>query len=694
MRILSVDDNTENLYLIEALGRAHGHEVISAHNGVEALEQLDNKKVDLIISDILMPEMDGFQLCRIVKLDDRWKRIPFIFYTATYTSKEDEALAFSLGASRFIVKPVEPEEFVGVIEEVMREGEGEQRSMPSAKTDNKVILSLYNQALVRKLERKIDQLESARAALATLVGEKEREADARRVAQDALRQSERNFLKAFMSNPAAIAINDLAEHRYVEINETFQQITGYSRADVIGKRWGDIKLWVDVSERDEAFRILLEQGSIRNRKFKFYKKNGNTGTALLSAELIEFDGRPCAITAKMDITDRLRLEEQLQHAQKLESIGRLAGGVAHEFNNLLTVISGYNAMLLNGLEPRSPLRVYAAEVGSAAERAASLTMQLLAFSRKQMNSVKPVNMNTVVIDAERMLQHTIGEDIRVVTKLDAELGQVMTDADQMHQVIMNLAVNARDAMSQGGTLIIKTANVDVEGRKVFENPEPISGRHVLITVTDTGMGMSEELQQHIFEPFFTTKERGKGTGLGLSTVYGIVRQSNGWIEVSSKEGQGTSFHIFLPRMEGCVHDEAVRSRVTPVLSQGSGTILLVEDEDTVRRLTETMLREAGYKVISAGSGTDAVEVADGCPDEIDLLLTDVIMPGINAKELLERLRNTRPKLKVLFTSGYTDDVIASHGVLDPSVAYIAKPFSQDVLVAKVREVLGEVGESK
>ena len=513
---------------------------------------------------------------------------------------------------------------------------------------------------------------------------------ARLVAENALRRSQENFLKAFLSNPAAIAINDLTGHRYVEINRAFEQLTGYSRADVIGKQWDDTKLWVDTSKRDEAFRILLEQGSLRNLEFQFRRKDGKTGTGLLSGELIEFDGRACAITARMDITERLQLQNQLQHAQRLESIGKLAGGVAHDFNNLLTVIAGYNSMTLNLLDSTSPLHVYAEEIRRATEKAASLTRQLLAFSRKQVIAVRPVNMNTVVIDAERMLQRVIGEDIELVTKLDPEVGMVMTDGDQMHQVIMNLVVNARDAMPEGGVLVIETANVDVAKVTVFDHPEPIAGPHVLMTISDTGVGMNEEVLRQMFDPFFTTKERGKGTGLGLSTVYGIVRQSNGWIEVSSVPGQGTAFKIFLPRVTVSLPNEVRSPVLLPVIPQGEGTVLLVEDDGAVRRLTEIMLRNSGYRVISAGNGMEAVQVAEGIPDEIHVLLTDVIMPGMNGKQLYERLRTDRPSLRVVFTSGYTDEIIAPRGVLEPTVAYIAKPFSRDALVTKLREVLNEV----
>lgn len=695
MNILNVDDNTDNLYLIEVLGRAHGHEVVSVHNGVEALEKLHAGMFDLIVSDILMPAMDGFQLCRTVKLDDRLKRIPFVFYTATYTSKDDEKLALSLGASRFIVKPADPEDFLAAIEDVVRASENNRLPVGGAVfSGDEAVLGLYNQALVRKLERKIEELEAARRELGGLIEEKDREATARRVAEDALRRSEEKFVKAFLSNPAAIALSDVTERRYIEINPTFEHLTGYSRAEVIGRRWDEVGLWVDTSNREEAFRVLREEGSLRNWEFAFRRKDGTTGTSLLSGELIELDGRPCAITAKMDITDRLQLQAQLQHAQRLESVGRLAGGVAHDFNNSLTVIAGYNEMIQNDLVSNSPLWGYADEVRRAAERASELTKQLLAFSRKQVISVSPVNLNGVVTDAERMLQRVIGEDIHLVTRLDPELGQVMTDSNQMHQVIMNLAVNARDAMPKGGTLVIETANVDLPGRAVIDDAEPLLGPHVLMTVSDTGTGMSEEVLDHIFEPFFTTKERGAGTGLGLSTVYGIVRQINGWIEVSSRVGQGSTFEIFLPRLAVNVPGEAGEAPRIRSAQHGKGTVLLVEDEGAVRKLTESMLGMSGYKVVSAANGAEAVKVAEGVRENIDLLLTDVVMPGLNGIELFEMLQSARPKLKVLFTSGYTDDVIAPRGALDPSVAYIAKPFSREALVAKIREVLGEVSETR
>ena len=409
---------------------------------------------------------------------------------------------------------------------------------------------------------------------------------------------------------------------------------------------------------------------------------------MLSAELIEIHGNPCAITAAIDITERLQLENQLRQAQKLESVGRLAGGVAHDFNNLLTVINGYSDFLLDRLKSPDPLRPYAEAISNAGERAASLIEQLLAFSRKQMIEPKVLDLNTTIRESVPMLERLIGEDIALEAHLDATLGQVMADPNQVQQVIMNLAVNARDAMVDGGTLDIETMNGEIneESSASLQSAAP-PGRYVLMSVTDTGQGMDETIREHIFEPFFTTKEVGKGTGLGLSTVYGIIRQSGGWIDVQSEVGVGTSFKIYFPRIDSFPAPE--RDAIGTPIEKGTETILLVEDQDVVRSFAVAALKQNGYNVIEASDGDKAMAIAQEHPGQIHLLLTDVVMPGMNGKVLSERLKELRPNLKVLFISGYTADVIADRGVLDRSVALLHKPFNSDELGAKVREVLDD-----
>jgi len=389
--------------------------------------------------------------------------------------------------------------------------------------------------------------------------------------------------------------------------------------------------------------------------------------------------------------ERTKLEQQLQQAQKLESIGRLAGGVAHDFNNLLTVINGYGDLLLTELQHANPLRKHVAEIRKAGERGADLTKQLLAFSRKQISEPKPLNLNTLVTDSENMLRRVMGEDIEIVTILDDALGAVVADAGQMNQVLLNLVVNARDAMPNGGKLTIETANVELDANHVAGHPDVPPGRYVLVTVTDDGVGMDGPTLERVFEPFFTTKEPGRGTGLGLSTVYGIVKQSGGFLLASSELGQGTTFRTYLPRIEGAV---TIDRRPDPIALSlaGSETILLVEDQEEVRTLAATILRSYGYTLIEGSRGEEALLLAKLHPELIHLLLTDVVMPGMTGPELAERLRLVQPGVRVLYMSGYSGNAVTHHGLLEPEVDYIAKPFTACSLAGKVREILERRGD--
>jgi PAS domain S-box-containing protein len=505
--------------------------------------------------------------------------------------------------------------------------------------------------------------------------------------EEALRKSEERFFKAFHANPAAITIVDLATKCYLEVNESFEEMTGYRRDEATGRSALELGVWNDPHEWEQIYTQVDLEGRVRNREFGFRKKTGEVGAGLLSADLIEIEGRPCAITATIDMTGRLQLEGQLRQAQRLESVGRLAGGVAHDFNNLLTVINGYSDFILQGMGPNDPLYPHVHEIKRAGERAASLTSQLLAFSRKQVIEPRPLDLNGVVNDAERMLERLIGEDIELVTKLDPELGQTMADRGQIDQVIMNLAVNARDAMPVGGRLEITTSNAELEPGSAAANSETPPGKYLLLTVSDNGLGMDAHTLQNVFEPFFTTKEHGQGTGLGLSTVYGIVRQAGGCIEVKSTVGRGTTFRIYLPCIEAAPEVPVVE-REAPATLRGSETVLVVEDQEETRKLTTTILTAYGYNVLGAADSTEAFRVEETHTDPIDLLLTDVILPKMNGKVLSEKLRARRPGIKVLFTSGYTEDVISKRGVLEREMAYLPKPFSPEALVGKVREVLG------
>jgi two-component system cell cycle sensor histidine kinase/response regulator CckA len=395
------------------------------------------------------------------------------------------------------------------------------------------------------------------------------------------------------------------------------------------------------------------------------------------------------IIVNRDITERKQLQEQLFLSQKLEAVGRLSGGIAHDFNNILGVIIGYSEALQQKIGPDDPFREAVDEIEKAGQRAASLTQQLLAFSRKQVLEPKILDLNSIVNDVEKMLRRLIGEDIELKTVLSQDLGRVKADRGQIEQVIMNLAVNSRDAMPCGGKLTLETSNSVLTEADAARHRYVVPGPCVTLQVSDTGIGMDAEVQSHIFEPFFTTKGKGKGTGLGLATVYGIVKQSGGYIWLESESGKGTKFNICLPRAEG-VEEEAVRETVKPARrAAGPQTILLVEDEPSLRKLTRRTLVEAGYTVLEAADATEAMEVARRSGSPVDILLTDIVMPGMNGHELAGQLSPGRPDMKVLFMSGYTDGAVATHGVLKPGTTILRKPFSRDTLVKYVADILAE-----
>jgi signal transduction histidine kinase len=411
--------------------------------------------------------------------------------------------------------------------------------------------------------------------------------------------------------------------------------------------------------------------------------------------LLDSEGKITGIRATIqDVTERKRaeeekalLQEQLRQSQKMEAIGKLAGGVAHDFNNLLTVIQGYSELILKGLNPDNRLCQDVREILNASERASSLTRQLLAFSRKQVLQPKVLDLNLHVSNMDKMLRRMIGEDIELVTLLAKDLGRIKADPGQIEQVILNLAVNAKDAMLSGGKLTIQTANVELDENYARSHIIVTPGNYVILSVSDTGVGMTPEIKERIFEPFFTTKEKGKGTGLGLSTVYGIVQQSGGNIWVYSEPGLGTTFKIYLPRIEEGTESLRPAAVSTKPLG-GSETILLVEDEEMVRKLACTVLEKNGYRVLEAPNGEEALRIAqEHSAKQIHLMITDVVMPRMSGRELADCLESVRPEMKVLYMSGYTDDAIIHHGVLDPGIAYIQKPFAPDVLALKVREVL-------
>jgi PAS domain S-box-containing protein len=426
----------------------------------------------------------------------------------------------------------------------------------------------------------------------------------------------------------------------------------------------------------------------QSMEYRMRHKNGSWRTLESRASTIRNDQGAVErlVIVNRDVTERKQLEEQFRQAQKMEAVGRLSGGVAHDFNNLLGVIIGYGEIMQEKPAADESMRVCVDEILKAGHRAAALTRQLLAFSRQQVLDPKVLDLNAVVRDMEKMLKRLIGEDVALKTELDPELARIKADQGQIEQAVMNLAVNARDAMPEGGKLILASSNFYMDETFVRRYPYPVQvGNYVLFTVSDTGIGMDAATQARIFEPFFTTKEKGKGTGLGLSMVYGIVKQSGGYIDVSSEPGRGTTFKIYLPKVDAPI---AVTERTELSASlRGTETILLVEDEASLRALTVHMLESCGYTVLEANSGEEALKVSQQREGEIHLLLTDVVMPGISGRVLAEQLAKQRSQMRIVYTSGYTGQTVGALGVLDEGSHFLPKPFTKEALARKVREAL-------
>jgi PAS domain S-box-containing protein len=680
MRILSVDDNAENLYLVEAMAHAGGHEVVSTHNGLEALEQLAAGSFDLIVSDVLMPVMDGFRLCNAVKSDERLKRIPFIFYTATYTTQQDAELGLSLGASRFLLKPVEPEEFLAVVEQVASEGASGNIPAPTVDLDDGgKTLSIYNERLVRKLEHKIQQLEAARTELDASIEERDREIAQRRLAEEALRRSEEQLRLMWEGSMDGMRLSD-RDGIILRANPALARMFNKPLDSLAGQPFTCCYGGDDLESMLSSYRDQVDAGSVDSHFESMLRRwDGKDIWVDGSYSTIDLPCGPVIFSVLRDVTqrkhaeqERSSLEDQLRQAQKLESIGRLAGGIAHDFNNLLTVINGYSTLVLARLEQTDPARRSIEQVLQAGERAAALTRQLLTFSRKQSVMLKPLNVNELLTGSGSMFQRMVGDDVEVVIRTPEAPAWAMADNGLLHQVLLNLVVNARDAMPKGGKLIIEVAVTQVDSADLVPGP------YVVLTVTDTGVGMDAETQRRAFEPFFTTKEHGKGTGLGLSIVYGIVRQCGGSIAIDTAPGCGTTFRIYLPELDTATSLPEL-GVIGAGAAHGSETILVVDDNAQVRGLVVELLKSSGYCVIEASSGREALLAAGRSSGPIHLLLTDIQMPEGTGVELAERLRPLRPGMRVLYMSGAAGESASPR---------IAKPFDRASLTVKVREVLG------
>jgi PAS domain S-box-containing protein len=504
--------------------------------------------------------------------------------------------------------------------------------------------------------------------------------------EEALRRSEARSRSLILSAAFGICRCTL-RGRFLDVNPALINMLGHSSVEDLLKLDARHEVFVNPRELDRLAEDYRRTGSLNGVEVQWKRRDGRIIIVRLSGCAAISTDEPEEVLELIaeDITDRRQLEEQLRQAQKMDAVGRLAGGVAHDFNNLLMVINGYTEVLLEQLEKDSDMHSKVQSIQQAADRAATLTRQLLAFSRKQLLELKVVDVNTVVGDMERLLRPLIGENIELVTRLSTQTGRTRADAGQLEQVIMNLVVNAKDSMPEGGKLTLQTADVAV-GQNYSHHRFIQPGRYAVISVADTGHGMDKETQSRIFEPFFTTKEKGKGTGLGLSTVYGIVKQSGGYVFAQSEVGAGTIFYVYLPRVEDSA-EELSPAKAQQNEAGGCETVLLVEDEESVRELVRLTLASRGYKVIEAENGECGLRLAEDCKERIDILITDVVMPGMGGRELAKRLLSLRPGISVLYLSGYTEDAVATQGALGPGTAFLQKPFTLQNLAKKVRDVL-------
>ncbi len=685
MRVLNVDDREENRYMVETLLKGHGFEVEMAVNGAEAMELLESNTFDLIISDILMPVMDGFQLCRTVKAHEQFRSIPFIFYTATYTGPQDKDFALKIGADKFLQKPCEPDVFMEAVQHVLTSAK-DTVSSPVAPAQEEEVLRLYSERLVRKLELKMEQLE--------------KEAEARQRAEEVLRQSEKKYRSLYNSIRDAIIVVDM-ERVILDCNQAFVDLFGYSLTEIEGEDA------VIICENEGEFEKIgmalnnIENDATHLHSVRFKKRDGHIFPGEINifffisddGEIEGFIGLIRDITEKTQ-SERIQknLESQLQQAQKMESVGRLAGGVAHDYNNMLSVILGYSELVLRKLDASDPLRKDLGEIHKAAVRSMEITRQLLAFARQQTIAPIAFDLNEAVESTLKMLRRLIGEDIDLAWLPETGFCQVKMDPSQLDQILANLCVNARDAIKGVGKITIETERATFDEEYCDDHHGFVPGDYVLLAVSDDGCGMDRDTLSKIFEPFFTTKATGRGTGLGLATVYGIVKQNEGFISVYSEPGKGTTFKIYLARH---TEQSAEKLKKIPVQTpKGHGEIILVvEDETSILKIAKRILGNLGYKVLLASSPKQALRLVEKHPEDIGLLLTDVILPEMNGKELSQQVRDLCPGVKTLFMSGYTADVIAHSGVLDEGVSFIQKPFSREDLAVKIRQALRNEPES-
>jgi PAS domain S-box-containing protein len=675
--ILVVDDNSQNLYMLESLLTGNGYTVITANNGEEALTAAEATPPDLIISDILMPVLDGFSLCRKWHADERLCKIPFVFYTATYTEPKDRELALSIGAVRFIIKPEEPDHFVEIIHEVLAEQlHDTKQPRPLRPIENGVYLREYNERLIRKLEEKMVDLEHEIAE--------------RKLTELALRESEKKYRQ--LVNNAKEAIFVIQEHYIRFANPRVEEVLGYSLDEIL-----DIP-FIDFIHPDDRETIVkrherrIQGKEITNTSsFRIINNQGERIWLHLNAVCINWQDKPATLNFARDITLEKNFEKQLRCSQKMEAIGALAGGIAHDFNNILAAIIGFSEMARTELPAGSKIAGDLDNVITAGRRGAALVEQILAFSRPEGENCKPVKIQTVIEEVVRLLRASLPATISLELQDNNSIGPIMADATQMHQVVMNLCTNAKYAIGENtGAITISLEEVEVIARyPLYECPGLPPGKYLDLVIHDTGCGMDEATQSKIFDPFFTTRKKGTGSGLGLSVAHNIIKRHKGEIAVHSKHGLGTSFHIYLPLLDASSGGEAASDEdAANEIPQGGGEkILLVDDEELIVNMMEQMLTRLGYAVTPFSSPLEALAHFKKEPEKFDLLITDMTMPGMTGAGLAKEISKLTSSIHVILCTGYSESMDESKAKKNGIDAFLLKPVSMKSLAVTVRNVL-------
>ncbi len=674
MKILIVDDLDQNLYMLRILLEGHGYEVVLASDGAEALEKARRDPPDIIISDILMPVMDGFTLCRKWKADECLQNIPFIFYTATYTDPKDEDLAMGMGAERFLVKPVEPDAFIEMLEGVIEEQQkGRLKKSPEPVDGEKVVYRKYSAALIRKLEEKMFDLE--------------KEISRRR-------DAELRFRDLFASISDVVYTHDL-NGCLLSVNPATCKLFGYEEKELIGRRITELMgpEFADAFE-NEYLDIIRQERFYEGTSIFHARKGTKVYLEYRSSIVNPTNEEPYISGIGRDVTARIlserelkTLQEQLFQSQKIEAIGTLSGGIAHNFNNILTGILGHVSLMMMEKDPLHQDVVHLKKIEAYVQNAVGLTKDLLGFARGGKYEIKPTALNELIKQECGTFGFT-RKEIQIKEKYERKLWAVEVDRGQIQQVILNLYVNAWQAMPGGGVLFIQTENITV-GEQSTTPPEMGPGRYVKLSVTDTGIGMDKTTQERIFEPFFSTKESGQGSGLGLSSVYGIIKNHGGFIDVYSKQEEGTTFNIYFPVSDKEIVSERLGSPQIRTLP-GRGTILLVDDESMILDVGRSMLEKLGYKVVVARSGKEALNIFEKQGHKIDLVILDLIMPGMGGGEVYDRLNTIDADIRVLLSSGYSINNQAKMIIDRGGKGFLQKPFSFNELSVKVNEAMNKM----